>query len=290
MSVPPQRPGEITVVTGATTGIGRALADRLAAAGHDLLIVARTEEELRDRAAELRRAHSVSVDYEVRDLADPDDLAGFCARLAGAPVGVLCANAGQGTFGAHAETPADRLHDQVALNCVGTHDVVRAVLPGMVSRGRGRVLLVGSTAGNQPVPGSATYAATKAFINSLSESLHQELRGTGVTTTVVVPGAVQTSFAERAGLQDAARSIPRPFWVSADRVAAAGLDALAHGRRRVAPGLVGTLLNFGGLVTPRPVLLPIVDAAISRFVRKQVRADAAKADAVKADAAKSDAA
>ena len=130
------------------------------------------------------------------------------------------------------------------------------------------MLLVGSTAGNQPVPGSATYAATKAFINSLAESLHQELRGTGVTTTLVLPGPVRTQFAERAGLQDAAKSIPGPFWVSPEQVASTALDGLARGRRRVAPGIVGTVLNIGGLITPNPVLLPLVDAAISRFVKK----------------------
>jgi short-subunit dehydrogenase len=275
MSAPTPAPGHVAVVTGATSGIGRALAEQLADAGHDLLLVARTENELRDHAAQLHDTRSVSVDYDPRDLADPHDLDAFCKRLTTLPVSVFCADAGQGTFGAFADTPPDRLHDQVALNCVGTHDVVRAVLPGMIARGAGRVLLVGSTAGNQPVPGSATYAATKAFINSLAESLHQELRGTGVTTTLVIPGPVQTQFAERAGLQDAAKSIPGPLWVTADQVASAALSGLARGRRRVAPGIAGTVLNVGGLITPRAVLLPLVDAAISRFVKKQVQADAA---------------
>lgn len=276
MTVPAPVVGQIAVVTGATSGIGWFLSEQLAAAGHDLLIVARTEDDLRDRAADLRSRYPVSVDFEARDLAAPDDLAAFCDRLATLPVSVMCADAGQGTFGKYADTPPDRLHDQVALNCVGTHDTVRAVLPGMIERGAGRVLLVGSTAGNQPVPGSATYAATKAFINSLADSLHQELRGTGVTTTLVVPGPVQSGFAERAGLQDAAKSIPGPLWVSAEQVASSALNGLARGRRRVAPGLVGTVLSAGGLVTPNSVLLPLVNAAISRFVSKQQEADRAK--------------
>jgi len=275
MRAPAPVPGQVAVVTGATAGIGSSLAEQLAAAGHDLLIVARTEDDLRERAGALEAAHGVRVRYEARDLADPDDLSAFCALLRTTPASVLCANAGQGTFGPYAETPPDRLHDQVALNCVGTHDVVRATLPGMIERGAGRVLLVGSTAGNQPVPGSATYAATKAFINSLADSLHQELHGTGVTTTLVLPGPVQTEFAERAGLRDAAKSIPGPLWVSADQVASAALNALAGGRRRVAPGIVGTVLSVGGLITPNPVLMPIMEAAISRFVRKQAQADAA---------------
>jgi short-subunit dehydrogenase len=275
MPTPPPIPGQVAVVTGATSGIGSSLAEQLAAAGHDLLITARTEEALRDRAACLETAHGVRVDHEARDLAGPADLSAFCARLTATPVSVLCANAGQGTFGPYTETPPDRLHDQVALNCVGTHDVVRATLPGMIERGSGRVLLVGSTAGNQPVPGAATYAATKAFINSLADSLHQELRGTGVTATLVLPGPVQTNFAERAGLQDAARSLPAPLWVSADQVATEALNGLARGRRRVAPGIVGTVLSVGGLITPNPLLMPIMDAAISRFVRKQAEADAA---------------
>jgi short-subunit dehydrogenase len=275
MTTPAPVPGQVAVVTGATSGIGWFLAEQLAAAGHDLLIVARTEDDLRDRAADLRRHHSVSVEEEARDLADPQDLSAFCDRLKGLPVSVLCANAGQGTFGPYADTPPDRLHDQVALNCVGTHDVVRAVLPGMIDRGSGRVLLVGSTAGNQPVPGSATYAATKAFINSLADSLHQELRGTGVMTTLVLPGPVKTGFAARAGLQDAAKSIPGPLWVTAEQVASSALKGLAHGRRRVAPGIVGTVLSAGGLITPNSVLLPLVEATISRFVRKQSEADAA---------------
>jgi short-subunit dehydrogenase len=273
MSVPAAVAGQVAVVTGATSGIGWFLAEQLAGAGHDLLIVARTEDDLRDRAADLRARFPVSVHFEARDLAAPDDLSAFCDRLAVLPVSVMCANAGQGTFGKYADTPPDRLHDQVALNCVGTHDTVRAVLPGMIARGAGRVLLVGSTAGNQPVPGSATYAATKAFINSLADSLHQELRGTGVTTTLVIPGPVQSGFAQRAGLQDAAKSIPGPLWVSAEQVASTALNGLARGRRRVAPGLVGTVLSVGGLVTPSTVLLPLVDAAIARFVKKQNEAD-----------------
>jgi short-subunit dehydrogenase len=273
VGTPAPIPGHLAVVTGATSGIGWSLARQLAGAGHDLLLVARSEDELRDRAAELRGSRPVSVEYEARDLADTGALAAFCDRLTTLPVSVLCANAGQGTFGRYVETPPDHLHDLVALNCVGTHDIVRAVLPGMIQRGAGRVLIIGSTAGNQPVPGSATYAATKAFANSLAESLHQETRGTGVTVTLVVPGPVQSEFAERAGVADAASAIPGPLWVSAEQVAAVGLSGLARGRRRVAPGIVGTVLDIGGLVTPRAVLLPLVDAAVSRFVKKQAQAD-----------------
>src|SRR5689334_8267835 len=104
MTTPAPVPGQVAVVTGATSGIGWFLAEQLAAAGHDLLIVARTEDDLRDRAVDLRRHHAVSVEEEARDLADPRDLSAFCDRLKSLPVSVLCANAGQGTFGAYAET------------------------------------------------------------------------------------------------------------------------------------------------------------------------------------------
>lgn len=260
------------MVTGAASGIGAELAECLAAVGHDLLLVDHAAADLETRCTSLTARHKVAARARQCELSDPADLASLLEELSREDISVLCANAGQGTFGSHAATDSERLHEQVMVNVVATHDVVRAVLAGMIARGTGQVLLVGSAAGNQPVPGAATYAATKAFVNSLASALREELRGTGVTCTLLTPGPVQSDFARHAGVERAARVVPDLLWVSPGRAAVAGLDGLARGVARVRPGLSGTALNLGRLV-PWTALLPLVRKAIRRFLSHQHPAD-----------------
>jgi hypothetical protein len=254
-------------VTGAASGIGAELARQLAAAGHDLLLIDVTTDDLHRVAAELRTRHNIVAEPVICDLSDPDALRCLADELAEREISVLCANAGLGTFGPHVQTDRAWLHRQVMVNVLATHDLIRAVLPRMVERRSGGVLLIGSSAGNQPVPGAATYAATKAFVNSLGQALHQELRKKGIPCTVIAPGPVSSNFARNAQVQAAADAIPGPAWVSPQHAAAVALDGLARGRRRVIPGLAGTLFNLGGPV-PRQLLLPTISSAIRRFVQR----------------------
>jgi short-subunit dehydrogenase len=206
----PDTSAGVAVVTGATSGIGAALAAELAQRGYPLLLVARDELRLERRRAELGRS-GATVGVRACDLTDSAARAGLFDELTCTKVSILCNNAGSGSFGTFATLDADVLHRQVLLDVLAVHDLCRAVLPGMVARGCGAVLMTGSLAGNQPVPGSATYAASKAFVNSLSEALSQELAGTGVTVSLLTPGPVRTDFARRAGVTEAAAHIPSPL-------------------------------------------------------------------------------
>lgn len=264
MTLPAPNPSGRAVVTGASSGIGAALAESLAARGHGLVLVARRADRLEELATHLREAYDVPVDVRPTDLADPADRARLVAFLRELPIDVLCLNAGFATYGALTDLDPDREREQVAVNVVAVHDLVVDLLPGMVARRRGAVLVTGSTAGNQPSPHNATYAASKAFANTLAESLHTELRGTGVTCTLLAPGPVRTEFAEVSDLGALADRLPSFAWVSAQDAAAAAVDGLKRGRRRVVPGVTAKVQDFGGQHAPRRVLGPVLARVYGR--------------------------
>ncbi|MBS2079353.1 SDR family NAD(P)-dependent oxidoreductase, partial [Mycobacterium tuberculosis] len=145
---------------------GEALATELAARGHNLIVTARREDLLKNLAARLSDQYHVSVDVRPADLADPGDRAKLCDELAARPISILCANAGTATFGPVATLDPAGEKAQLQLNVLGVHDLTLAVLPGMVERRAGGILISGSAAGNSPIPYNATYAATKAFVNT----------------------------------------------------------------------------------------------------------------------------
>ena len=146
----------------------------------------------------------------------------------------------------------------VRLNCEALLDLQARYLPAMVERGRGAVINIASTAAFQPIPGTATYAATKAFVLSLSEAVHEELKGTGVTVTAVCPGPVRTEFTRVAGIEQAEEQLPGMFWMSSEAVAKAAVDGAENGKRVVVPGLINRAGALTGQHTPRMLALPIV--------------------------------
>ncbi|KUJ69337.1 ketoacyl reductase [Streptomyces albus subsp. albus] len=251
----------LAVVTGASSGIGAELARGLAARGHDLWLVARGAEAMEALASEVCDAHRVKVRVFPCDLADPVQRQALAAELAETEVSVFCANAGFPTCGPLADNDPLREAAEVQVNVVALHQLTLAVLPGMLARRHGRILVTGSTAGRQPVPTAATYSASKAFANTFAESLHGELRGTGVSCTLLAPGPVRTGFYEAGG-------IPRLTdqkilaWLTPARVAAAGLAGLARGRRVVVPGPVAKVQNVAGRHTPRALLFPVLRTTI----------------------------
>ena len=239
------------LVTGASSGIGDAFARRLAAEGTDLVVVARDRDRLEGLATSLRDRHGVEVVVLVADLASPGPRALVERRLTDPerPVDLLVNNAGFGTTGDFVDLPVDREEQEILVNVVAPVRLTAAVLPGMVARRRGAVLNVGSMAGLYPTPGTATYGATKAFVASHTDALHEELAGTGVTATSVLPGFTRTEFQERADWREQSY-LPGGLWMSADEVAAAALDGAAAGRARVVPGLAYKALN--GATAPMP--------------------------------------
>ncbi|POM26075.1 Sulfoacetaldehyde reductase [Actinomadura rubteroloni] len=262
MSLPRPHPAARAVVTGASSGIGAALAEGLAARGHALILVARRVDRMEELAGRLRRDRAVEVEVRGCDLADVRDRRALCGELADRTISVLCNNAGFATFGGFSALDAAREREEVEVNVVAVHELTAAVLPGMVARGSGAVLVTGSTAGHQPMPGAATYSASKAFVNTFAEALHAELRGTGVTCTLLAPGPVRTGFTAVADVPEFERRAPGFVWVSAEQAAGQALTAMERGRRRAVPGAFAVAGTVGGRYTPRAVLLPVLTKVI----------------------------
>ncbi len=214
---------QTTLLTGASAGIGAALARRLAARGSDLVLVARREDRLRDLAAGLRTAHGVRVEVVPTDLTLPRPGARLAAELAARDVRVtsLVNNAGFGLDGPFAAEDPARLHQLVALNVGAVVDVTRRFLPDLVAAGTGALVTVTSMAAYQSSPGMAAYAASKAFALSLTEALWWELRGTGVRTLAFAPNLTRTEFFDAIGT-----AAYRGRFQTPDDVAAALLRAL----------------------------------------------------------------
>lgn len=253
----------VALVTGASSGIGRAIAVRLAADGTALVLVARRAELLDSLADELRAAHGVDVEVLVADLTDPVDLASVEKRLrADPPVDLLVNNAGVGAQGRFAEIPVDWQDGQVRLNVLAPVRLTHAALEGMLARGRGGVLNISSIAGVQPLPNVATYSATKAYLSSFSHSLHEEVRRSGVTVTALLPGFTHTGFHEVAGANRTV--VPGAAWMSAEAVAAAGLRAVARGRAQYVPGLLNRVMCGVSRLTPWSVSRRVVGAIMAR--------------------------
>ncbi|ASW89733.1 short-chain dehydrogenase [Mycobacterium marseillense] len=260
MPIPAPSPEARAVVTGASQNIGEALATELAARGHNLIVTARREDLLKDLAARLAAQHHVTVDVRPADLADPGDRAKLCDELAARPISILCANAGTATFGPVATLDPAGEKAQLQLNVLGVHDLTLAVLPGMVERGAGGILISGSAAGNSPIPYNATYAATKAFVNTFTESLRGELRGSGVNVTLLAPGPVRTDLPADTEASIVERLVPDFLWISTEHTARVSLDALGRNKMRVVPGLTSKAMSVASGYAPRAIVAPIVGA------------------------------
>jgi len=258
MALPEPSKSSTALITGASAGIGEAIARNLADRGHGVTLVARREDRLRSLAAELGDRFGVRAEAIGVDLGSDTARADLPRRIdeLGLEVEILVNNAGFGGGEDFARTDRERLVSMVELNCVALLDLQALYLPQMVDRGRGAVINIASTAAFQPLPGSATYAATKAFVLSLSEAVHEELKGTGVTLTAVCPGPVKTEFAEAAGL-GGAEEVPGMLWSSAESVAKAAVDAADDGKRAIVPGLLNRAGALTGQHAPRMLALPI---------------------------------
>jgi hypothetical protein len=248
------RAPETALITGASGGIGLELAQVFAEHGFDLIVVARREAELEALAGGCRKKHGVRVHVLPMDLLVPDAPAKLVQQLAdaGLEVDVLVNNAGLMDVGGFADIGTGRHERLLQLNVVVLTSLTRRLLPAMIERGRGRILNVASTSSFQPVPSMALYAASKAFVLSLSESLSEELKGTGVTVTALCPGITKTDMYERAHDQHAvARNLPELFLSDVEDVAREGYEACVAGRALVVPGLPNRLLASAVQLYPR---------------------------------------
>lgn len=238
-------------MTGASSGIGAAFATRLARQGYDLVLVARNRLRLAAQAKRLHRQARVGIDVLAADLTVAADLQRVADHIAAdRRLTLLVNDAGFGTAGAFADLDAVREEDEIRLNVLAVVRLTRAALPGMIARRRGAIINVSSMAAFQPGPYTATYSATKAFVNAFTEAVHEELRGSGVRVQALCPGFTRTEFQKRARI-DTSR-IPSFVWMTADQVAAASLAALDAGEVICVPGLANrALLTMTGLVPHR---------------------------------------
>jgi len=240
-----------TLVTGASTGIGRELAVIAASKGRPLVLVARSEERLSELSRSLRESHGVRADVISLDLGDPEAPAALLreTKRREIEIEVLVNNAGFGSLGRFHETPIERQLEMLRLNVLALTHLTHLYLPPMVSRRRGRILNVASTAGLQPGPSMAVYYASKAYVLSFTEAIAEELRGTGVTSTALLPGPTRTEFQSRANM--AGSRLMRLGMADPRSVAEAGYRGMEAGKAVVIPGIANKSLSLLVRVSPR---------------------------------------
>jgi hypothetical protein len=238
------------LVTGATAGIGRAFVTAFAHRRTDLVLVARDGTRLEALAAELRTGDGIAVEVLAADLGADDGVATVERRLrdASSPVDVLVNNAGMATYGDFVDLDPEREVSEIQLNVLAVVRLTHAALGPMTARGSGAVLNVSSLAAYQPVPSSATYAATKAFVSSFTQAVHQETRGRGVHVMLVCPGFTHTEFHERAGLGPTA--LPEFVWQSPEQVVDAAMRDLDRRRAVSIPGGLNRTLSALSSMAP----------------------------------------
>jgi uncharacterized protein len=247
------------LVTGATSGIGLELARLLAEDGCDLVVVARSLPKLVELARDVERQYGVSVRPRAADLSEPGAASRLWTELEleGVRVDILVNNAGVGLYGPLADQAPDALARMIELNVGALTNLTRLALPGMRERRFGRILNVASIVAYQPGgPGMSAYYATKSYVLSFSKGLARELRGSGVSVTVVCPGTTRTAFEERSGAQESYLYKRLPV-MTADAVARAALQGMKRQSSVVIPGFLTKLIAFAGELPPRAIALEV---------------------------------
>jgi hypothetical protein len=253
----------VTVITGASAGIGVALARVFARHGHELALIARREDRLHALADEIaaagtRRPIVIGADLEKPGAAG---LIGEALAAQGAEPQFVVNNAGFGLVGPASARDREQQLQMIDLNVRALTELSLAFVDSL-ARHRGGLLNVGSMAGFLPGPGMAVYYATKAYVLSFTEALHSELKPRGIRVAVLCPGPVPTEFADRAGLRKG--MVPNILTQSADYVAEAGYRGLMEGHRTVVPGIINKFVTLLIRITPRDLVLKAVDARQSR--------------------------
>jgi len=249
-------PNPVALVTGASSGLGAEFARQLAREKMDLVLVARRAELLERIKGEIERTNGVVCHVLTRDLGRPEapeELFQETERR-GIAVDWLVNNAGFGTNGRFAELPLDREREEILLNVYCLVALSRLYLPGMIRRGRGQIINLGSVGSFVPTPYMATYSATKAFVLSFSEALATELASSGVRVQALCPGATRTEFQKVAGVDD---RVPEMSYMTAEAVVQQSIAAVKSGKRTLVPGIVNKVMTASARITPRSVLAKV---------------------------------
>ena len=249
------------LITGASSGIGFELAKLFAKEQYNLVIVGRNRTELEMKANELKNVHGIDVICIEADLFEKDAPLNIYNEVnsKGIQIEALINDAGQGEYGLFTETDLDRETDIIQLNIISTIALTKYFLKDMHALGRGKILNVGSIAGEVPGPYHSVYHATKAFINSWSEALRSEVKDKGITVTVLLPGATDTDFFNKAGMQES--KIVDSKLANPEEVARDGFDALMSGDDKVISGIKNKAMVAASHVIP--------DSAATEMMKKQ---------------------
>lgn len=246
---------DTALITGASGGIGAEFAKLLAAQGYNLVLVARSEEKMRQLATNLQSSYGTQVRVLAYDLADPAVPHKIFATLeeSGTHIDLLVNNAGFGVHGEFAQADLKEALEMAQVNMLSLVSLTRLFLPGMVARRRGWILNVGSTGSFAPVPLMALYGASKAFVLSFSEALNEELKGQNVKVSALCPGATLTGFQERAAATHL-RIMRDGATMSAERVAQIGYAGLMRGRAVIVPGAFNRWMTWMIRFSPRSLV------------------------------------
>lgn len=261
---------EYAIITGASSGIGLALAKHMASKGHNLILVARNEPILTKLRHELSTQFKVAVEVMAMDLSvlgQAEVLYQRC-KMQNLVVNCLVNNAGFGDYGSFDVKKIAIYKNMLQLNIVALTELTAYFVEDMKQRGAGRIMNVGSIAAFQPSPNLAAYAASKAYVMQFTEALNFELRGTGVSVTLLSPGVTETGFISRANMQNAANA--KSGLMDAHAVACAGYEAMMAGKLNVTPGWKNKLLTFGSRTMPSREILLQIAGTILKDTEKQL--------------------
>lgn len=262
--------GKTALVTGASSGIGKAFAELLAQKGYNVILVARRSDRIWALAQELHEKYGVKADIAPADLSDPDAPARIAAEmtLRGVTIDVLINNAGYGVPGSYVNVSWEDHQDFMQVMVTAVLDLTYLFLPGMIQRGWGRIINVASVAGMVPSPaGHTLYGASKAFVIRFSEALASENMSKGVNVTAVCPGFTKSEFHDVTGTRDKMNNMPGFLWLQADDVAREGYDAVMKGQSVVVNGRIYRFLVWLNGALPRS-LARVVSGAAGRRYRK----------------------
>jgi short-subunit dehydrogenase len=244
-----------SLITGASGGIGLAIAKELAARKHDVLLVARSENQLRQHAAELSSTFGVKTDYLAIDLASPGSALKVQEWLSQKNYGVdvLINNAGYGLWGKFQDLSRDELNAMMQLNMITMADFCKVMLPLLQKNTKAYLLNVSSTSAYQAVPAMSTYAATKAFVLLFTRGLHLELKGSSVSVSCLCPGTTSTGFNDRARLSDRIKATAEKFTMEPEVVAKKAVDGLFAGKMEIIPGFTNWISAKMSEILPKSI-------------------------------------
>ncbi len=252
------------LVTGATSGIGYEMTKQLAQGGHDLVLVARNKERLNYLADELERNFKIKVYKIPKDLSTPSSPVEIFNELQDRSIhiNILVNNAGFNVWGPFTQTEWHKEMQMMQVNMITLTQLTKLILPGMIQRGYGKILNVGSTGSFGPAPLDSVYCATKAYVLSFSEAVAEEVRGTGVTVTTLCPGATNTDFAARAGMMDV--KLFQGSLMAPETVASTGYKAMMDGKTSVVVGWANKATVFAIRFMPRSLIAKMIKGMMAK--------------------------